>query len=113
MSDICGHCGHSKEDHEPDGECWNGSGSGNRCDCREFVDENGLKEYEISVVYTMMGKYKIKAKDLQDAIDQVEDPAMCLPDNADYLEDSFRIDTQFLREEYPDEFDDVILTKGD
>ncbi len=43
-NDPCGECGHIYLDHcahhsifDVTDECWHGSGSGNRCPCREFV----------------------------------------------------------------------------
>jgi hypothetical protein len=35
---ACENCGHAELDHT-DGECYNGAGDGNRCDCREYAPD--------------------------------------------------------------------------
>ena len=49
-----------------------------------------LREYTIPVVYTVMGRMKIKAESLADALLIAEDAP--LPKDASYVEDSFEVD---------------------
>jgi hypothetical protein len=41
LEGVCDNCGHTAEDHQADNggtRCWNGSGNGNTCACRQFVE---------------------------------------------------------------------------
>ncbi len=43
-TEMCDTCNHSHEDHDAEsmgGQCWNGSGNGNRCACNEYAPKGG------------------------------------------------------------------------
>ena len=63
-----------------------------------------LREYTIPVVYTVMGRMKIKAESLADALLIAEDAP--LPKDTSYVDDSFEIDfggIQYLNPNLSDE----------
>ena len=54
-----------------------------------------LKDYEVVVIWKMVGNYVVKAASLADAIELVENgesPFEGLPKNGDYVDDSMEID---------------------
>ena len=56
-----------------------------------------MKTYKIPVVWTMMAYVEVKAESLDEAINEVMNAP--LPDNGEYLEDSFEVDHMGLMEE--------------
>lgn len=64
------------------------------------------KEYRIPVVWQQMGFYYVEADSLKDALEKIAKTGCPLPDNGEYLEDSFEIDWEGL-EDYQDEVDNL------
>ena len=56
-----------------------------------------MKTYKIPVVWTMMAYVEVEAESLDEAINEVMNAP--LPDNGEYLEDSFEVDHMGLMEE--------------
>jgi hypothetical protein len=51
-----------------------------------------MPTYKIPVLYSMWGTVKVDAKDLRTAVDKVLSGDTCLPEDADYVDDSEQID---------------------
>lgn len=58
-----------------------------------------VKEYTIPVVWSVMGRMKIKATSLEEALLKAED--VPLPKDSSYLDDSFEIDYDGVRNYNP------------
>jgi hypothetical protein len=56
-----------------------------------------MKTYKIAVEWTMIADIEVEANSLDEAIEKVEEMDS-LPDNGEYLEDSFQVD-EYLSEE--------------
>ncbi len=55
-----------------------------------------MKTYKVPVVWTMMAYVEVEAESLDEAINEVMNAP--LPDNGEYLEDSFEVDQMGLME---------------
>ena len=51
-----------------------------------------MKTYKIPVVWQMMGTVEVQAESLDDAVDKVLDTDVPLPEDGEYIEDSFEVD---------------------
>ena len=58
-----------------------------------------MKTYKIPVVYQMYGYVYVQAESMSEAVDEVQNGDGALPDNGEYLEDSFEVDHMGLMEE--------------
>jgi|LakMenE18May11ns_1017448.scaffolds.fasta_scaffold9721213_1 hypothetical protein len=56
-----------------------------------------MKTYKVPVVWTMMAYVEVEAESLDEAINEVMNAP--LPDNGEYLEDSFEVDHMGLMAE--------------
>lgn len=68
----------------------------------EGYRERKERTYKIPVIFSMIGHVEVKAHSLREAIDIVNtDPSIPLPEDASYLEDSFKVDesNDFLQED--------------
>lgn len=66
-----------------------------------------MKQWEIPVVWTMMGTIKVEAETLAEAIEIARDERgeIPIPDNGEFLDDSWEVDCDdidYLREWYND-----------
>jgi hypothetical protein len=50
-----------------------------------------MPKYVIPVTYTMYGKYEVEANDVVEALEVIQNPALALPPNAVYVEDSLQV----------------------
>lgn len=69
-----------------------------------------MKTYEIPVSWETYGTIKIKATSLQKALVKAFSPEQSLPDNGDYIDDSFKVDNddgEILSLNYPKESFDI------
>ena len=58
-----------------------------------------MKTYKIPVVYQMYGYVYVQAESMSEAVDELQNGDGALPDNGEYLEDSFEVDHMGLMEE--------------
>lgn len=70
-----------------------------------------MKKWEIPVTWAMMGKVKVEANTLAEAIEIAEDKygAIPIPDNGTFLDGSWEVDCydeEYLREVYNDNQED-------
>lgn len=63
------------------------------------------KEYEIPIIWQSYKKYKVEAKDLEEAVEKALRQFLKEPDET-YVDDSFDIDS-IIEEDYPDESFDM------
>ena len=67
-----------------------------------------MKTWKIPVVWTMMGMITVEANTLKEAVNiaQDEDGVIPLLDNGDFLDGSWEVDENYLREWYNDKQED-------
>ena len=55
-----------------------------------------MNTYKIPCTWTMYGTYEIKASDIEEAVEKARH--LPLPENVEYIEDSFNVDTDVIHE---------------
>jgi hypothetical protein len=53
-----------------------------------------MKTYKINVVWQMYGSVEVEANSLEEAVKEVDDDGVSLPDNGEYIDGSFEVDVE-------------------
>lgn len=62
----------------------------------EYKLKSNMNTYKIPCTWTMYGTYEIEASDIEEAAEKARH--LPLPENAEYIEDSFNVDTDLAHE---------------
>ncbi len=62
-----------------------------------------VKTYKVPISYEMYGYVEVEASSIEEAIEKAWDDDYDLPEDSHYVDDSWRVEEEIFREEYPEE----------